>query len=306
MQDIELEEAMLIGIDLGGSSAKMVLLNQDGSLVESIQLDFDPVLPMHWAEMILRQYQSWRSNYKTAPITGLSAPGLAAADQKSIAHMPGRLEGLVGLNWTEYLATDQFVPVLNDAQAAAMGEAWLGAARGLSDVVLLTLGTGVGGAVLSGGLPLKGRLGRAGHLGHISLDPEGNLDIVNTPGSLEMMIGNATINERTQGRFASTHDLVAVALTGDKAAQEIWEKSIRALAAAIASFINLFDPEIVLLGGGITRAGDALLVPLKEWINKFEWRPDGSATPIKLTTLGEMAGAYGAARNAWLGRQAEA
>lgn len=303
MQDIETEEAMLIGIDLGGSSAKMVLLNQDGSLVESIRLDFDQDLRMHWAEMILRQYQSWRSNYKTEPITGLSAPGLAAADQKSIAHMPGRLEGLVGLNWTEYLATDKIIPVLNDAQAAAMGEAWLGAAHGLHDVVLITLGTGVGGAVLTGGLPLKGRLGRAGHLGHLSLDPEGDLDIVNTPGSLEMMIGNATIKERTEGRFASTHDLVAVALTGDKNAQEIWEKTIRALAAAIASFINLFDPEIVLLGGGVTRAGDALLDPLKEWMNRFEWRPDGSVTPIKLATLGEMAGAYGAARNAWLGRQ---
>jgi glucokinase len=98
---------------------------------------------------------------------------------------------------------------------------------------------------------------------------------------------------------------VAVALTGDQNAQEIWDKSIRALAAAIASLINLFDPEIVLLGGGITRAGDALLNPLKEWMNRFEWRPDGTATPINLATLGEMAGAYGAARNAWLARQSK-
>lgn len=286
----------LIGIDLGGSSAKMVLLQSDGKLVESVQLAFDPNRRMDWGVKIKAQLELWKSQLGFEPQVGLSAPGIADPDGSCITHMPGRLEGLEGLDWGNYLGLQTKVPVLNDAQAAALGEAWLGAAKGLQEVVLLTLGTGVGGAVLSGGKPLKGRLGRAGHLGHMSLNAEGPLDIVNTPGSLELAIGNATIQERTCGQYLTTHALVEAVEKGNSDAIQIWEKSIQALAAAIASFINLFDPEIVLLGGGITRAGDTLLKPLRTWLDQFEWRPNGEAVPVKLAQLGELAGAYGAAR----------
>jgi len=85
--------------------------------------------------------------------------------------MPGRLKGLEGLKWQNALKSSRPVPVLNDAQAALMGEVWMGAARGATNVFLLTLGTGVGGAAMVDGRVLRGHLGRAGHLGHVSLDP---------------------------------------------------------------------------------------------------------------------------------------
>ena len=190
------------------------------------------------------------------------------------------------------------VRVLNDAHAALLGEVWQGAGKGLRDVVLLTIGTGVGGAVVSDGRLLRGHMGRAGHLGHISLDPHGDLDIANTPGSLEDAIGNASLARRSEGRFKMTRELIEALLHGDAFAAKIWDESIRALAAGIASLINCFDPECVILGGGIVAGSrDHLLEPLERWLEKFEWRPGGRRVRLELAALGEWAGAHGAAWN---------
>ena len=166
------------------------------------------------------------------------------------------------------------------------------------NVILLTLGTGVGGAAMVDGHLLRGRIGRAGHLGHISLDPDGALDIANTPGSLEDAIGDCTVALRSGQRWATTAELVKSYKEGDRHAADVWLKSVKALAAAIASLVNVLDPEVVILGGGIVNAGDALLGPLTEWFDRFEWRPTDCRARIVTAQLGEMAGAWGAAANA--------
>src|SRR5262249_49928896 len=153
-----------------------------------------------------------------------------------IAFMPSRLAGLEGLSWQEWIGLDTPVPVFNDGQAALLGEGWLGGAKGASNVVLLTLGTGVGGAAMVDGALLHGHLGGAGHLVHVSLDPEGARDIVNTPGSLEDAIGEHNLAIRSGGRFFSTRQLVETFRSGSAEAAEIWLRSIRALAAAVAGF----------------------------------------------------------------------
>ena len=131
------------------------------------------------------------------------------------------METVQGLDWTESLNSKRLIPVVNDAHAALLGEVWQGAAKGALDVVMLTLGTGVGGAVIVDGNLLKGHLGRAGHLGHISLDALGELAIVNTPGSLEDAVGNCTILKRLEGRFSDTQTLVEAANNGEIFAQEL-------------------------------------------------------------------------------------
>src|SRR5262249_61014327 len=100
-------------------------------------------------------------------------PGLPTPAGQSVAGLEGRLAGLVGLVWKDLLETNATIRVLNDAQAALVGEAWKGAAAGYREVVLLTLGTGVGGGILSEGRLVRGAIGRAGHVGPLSPDPEG-------------------------------------------------------------------------------------------------------------------------------------
>ena len=206
------------------------------------------------------------------------------------------MHGIEGFDWGAFLERE--VPVLNDAHAALLGEVWQGAAKGAKDAILLTLGTGVGGAILSDGRLLKGSFGRAGHLGHVSVTEGVERSIFGTPGSLEAAIGNYTVGVRSNGRFSSTREIVEAHCAGDADATVIWEKSLRILARAITSFINILDPEIVIIGGGITKAGPILFEPLAIYLDEIEWRPAGRRVGIVPGALGEWAGAYGAAWNA--------
>ena len=285
-----------IGVDLGGTNIKIVVVSNDGSVLDYLTCDTADS-EGSWAQTIKTNLGQIQSRRGQAPChIGLAAPGLAAKDGKSIAYMQGRLAGLQGFMWEEFLQSS--VVVLNDAHAALLGEVWQGAAKGYRNVILLTLGTGVGGAALIDGHLIKGQIGRAGHLGHTSINSDGALDIVNTPGSLEQMIGNYNLSERSGGRFTSTRKLVEAHLGGDAEATKIWLRSMHHLAAAIASFINAFDPEVVIIGGGIAQAGSALFDPVRQYLDRFEWRPMDHRVPVIAAALGEKAGAIGAAYHA--------
>jgi glucokinase len=287
-----------IGIDLGGSSVKAVAVSRGGEKLGDVNRPFDPAAGMEFSETVRSVVADFETEHGTAEIVGLSAPGLAAKDGRSIAYLPNRLEGMEGFDWGEYLQCDAGVPVMNDAHAALLGEVWLGAAQNATNVILLTLGTGVGGAAMVEGNLLRGHTGKAGHLGHVSLDPRGEPDICGTPGSLEMMIGNCTIADRSGDQFASTHELIEAVRDGNAHAERIWLASVRALACAIGSFTNVLDPEVAVIGGGIARAGELLFEPLRKTVGEVEWKVCGHELRIVPAELGELAGAYGAAWNA--------
>jgi glucokinase len=287
-----------IGIDLGGSSVKAVAVTPSGEILQRENRDFNAAEQLEFAETIRLLFHSIQKNQgQPAACFGLAAPGLASDDNTAIAHMPGRLQGLEGLNWTAFLKAKGKVPVLNDAHAALLGEAWLGAARGMNNVLILTLGTGVGGAAIVDGRLLHGAIGRAGHLGHNCLDVAAPKDVTGIPGSIEYFIGNYNIQERSRGRFSTTHDLVRAYDSGDSEARSIWQNSLRALACSVSSFINILDPEAVIIGGGIARAGKSLFDPLEELLRPIEWQPGGHKVPLIPAQLGEFAGALGSARN---------
>lgn len=283
----------ILGLDLGGTRLKALCLTPEGT-----EIDRDIVLTgdQHWKQSVKQCVDRLLETHGQPSSIGVSAPGLAAKDERSIAHMPGRLPGLEGLDWQEFLQFDKPIPVLNDGQAALLGEVWLGAAKSLSNVILLTLGTGVGGAILSDGKLLRGHLGRAGHVGHISIHADGPPDILNTPGSFEDAVGNHSLHARSGGLFQSTADLVYAAKSGDANAAALWQTTIRDLAAGIVSLINVLDPEAVVIGGGISEAGDDLFLPLATELDRIEWRPNGHHVRILRAALGEWAGAIGAAR----------
>ena len=290
----------LIGLDLGGSSIKAVAVSTEGVILESRTVGFEADSEMAWAGIARKVIKDFTRALPEPPLAiGLSAPGLAAHDERSIAVMPGRLKGLEGFNWTDYLRSANSVRVLNDAHAALLGEVWLGAARGRRNVAMLTLGTGVGGALMLEGKLYRGHIGRAGHLGHITLNAQEAPDITGMPGSLEDAVGNWTIEKRSGGLYRTTHDLIAAHERGERGATSVWLRSVHDLAAGLASIINVIDPELIVVGGGIARAEETLFVPLREYLARFEWRPSGEGVEVVPATLGEIAGALGAAFHAW-------
>lgn len=288
-----------IGIDLGGTHIKAALFGEAGTLLardtvptrDGERVDGQPT----WASAVRGLVSTWEAEHGRAEAIGLAAPGIPALDGRSIRSMPVRMDGLEGFDWGDWLGRPGEVPVLNDAHAAMIGEAWQGAARGRRHAVMLTLGTGVGGAAIVDGRLLRGATGRAGHLGHLSLDPSGPVGIMRTPGALEELFGECSLPSRTSGRFTTTRDMLAAAAGGDMPARELWLVSVRALACAIASLINVFDPEVVILGGGVTEAGDVLWTPLARELDDVEWRPGGQRVPVVPAELHGWAGAYGAA-----------
>ena len=287
-----------IGIDVGATNIKTVAVTETGEIVYQTREPTEETA-FAWAERIGRQIQRIEAQQNApASCIGIAAPGLVAPDGRSIAWMQGRMAAVQGLDWTTYLDAKQTVPVLNDAHAALLGEAWIGAGAGSRNIVMLTLGTGVGGAAMVDGHLLRGHIGRAGHLGHICLNPDAPLDIVATPGSLEDAIGDCTILQRSEGRFASTAQLVQAVQSGDADAERIWQRSLYLLACGLTSLINTLDPETVIIGGGIASAGELLFPPLQHHLDRIEWRPTGAKVRLTRAQLGEMAGAVGAAYKA--------
>lgn len=287
---------LALGIDLGGTRVKHILVSASGQTIEEGTHEFKQETAMDWKKSIQSMVLQIQDRFPDHNLSiGLSAPGLVALDGQSIRHMPGRLQGLEGLIWSKALNHPKPVPVLNDAHAALLGEVWKGVAKGMQNVVMVTLGTGVGGAAMVDGHLLKGHIGRAGHLGHISQQLDGPTDICRTPGSLEWNIGNCTIKDRTDGRFKSTYDLVQASIEGDSFAKGVWERSVRYLAAGLTSLINILDPEAIVIGGGIAESGKELFEPLQRALNEMEWLVQDHRVSILKASLGEYAGAYGAA-----------
>jgi len=203
------------------------------------------------------------------------------------------LQGLENFEWSSFLNKETYI--INDAVAALMAEAKLGIAKNKKNVVLLTLGTGVGGAILIDGKPYQGNFQKAGHIGHIVIDCDDEPDITGMPGALEDAIGNCTIQKRSEGKFNDTHALLQAYKNGDDDAKFIWLTSVRKLAIGIASVINILSPECIILGGGITEAGNDLFEPLEDFLLQYEWRPGGNKCNILKAQFGGIAGAIGAA-----------
>jgi len=283
-----------IGIDLGGTRIKAVVVDESGVVLHQLYTDTNDCDRAVWKNAVMETVMELlqRTNQQRTPV-GISAPGLPDKNNEAIAFMPGRMQGLENLLWKEVLKHPSYV--LNDAVAALMAEAKFGAAKEKRHVVMLTLGTGVGGAILIDGKPYQGAFHKAGHIGHMVIDHEGQQDVTGIPGSLEDCIGNCTIVKRSNGKFSSTHELLVAYRNGDNDAKDIWLKSVKQLAIGLASITNILSPETIVLGGGITEAGKDLFEPLQMYMEQYEWRAGGNKVEIVKANYGDLAGAIGAA-----------
>lgn len=280
-----------IGIDLGGTRIKAVLIDKYGQIIQETITKTDDKNGS-WKIGVKQAFDQLITGNEEVSV-GLSAPGIPNKNNSCIQYMPERLIGIEGFNWSDYFKKKVFV--VNDAIAAMSAEVKFGAAKGCKDAIMITIGTGVGGALFINGKIHQGAFQKAGHIGHMSINQDGEPDICGMPGSLEEAIGNYSVEKRSNGMFQSTAELIEALKFGNLDAKRIWLTSVRSLAIAIASLGNILSPEKIILAGGITNAGEILTKPLKEYMASYEWIAGGEAMKIEIAHFGEHAGALGAA-----------
>ena len=228
----------------------------------------------------------------------------------SSVHLP-----IVGVPVRELLQERLEMPVLidNDANLAALAEHRFGAGRGTRDVVMLTIGTGIGGGLVLEDEVYRGTTGAAGELGHTVVDAEGPPCFGNCPnrGCVEAMVsgtalardglvaaqnhpGSALGRRLDAGEPIDGRAVTEAALAGDEAARAVVERAGRYLGVALTSFANIFEPDVIIVGGGVMAAGELLLGPAREELRSKALEPQ-NATRVELAELGPDAGMIGAA-----------
>jgi glucokinase len=242
----------------------------------------------------------------------LGVAGLILAQENKIIFSPN-LRAVEGIPLKDELELRIGLPLTleNDANAGAWGEFRFGAGSEVDHLLFLTLGTGIGGAMISHGLLLRGAQGSAGELGHVTLQPTGPRCACGNRGCLEALASGTAIRRHARevaiehpgsalGRLAAERtvlgeDVSRLARKGDKAALSVLEESGRWLGIGLAGFVNIFNPEVIAIGGGVMEAGELILEAAREEVQLRARPPSRDVVEIKEATLGPKSGLLGAA-----------
>ncbi|MFG3818904.1 ROK family protein [Limnothrix redekei] len=289
--------ATVIGVDLGGTAIKLGRYTATGDCLASLVIDTpQPATPTAVTEAIAAAIQQLDPDREAIAI-GIGTPGPADAAGR-IARVAINLEGWRDVPLADWMeaATGRSTILANDANCAGLGEAWLGAGRQFQDLLVLTLGTGVGGAVILGGELFTGRTGAAGELGLITLNPDGPPCNSGNQGSLEQYTSVQAVRRRTG---LEPHEVAAKAAAGDLEAIAFWAAYGRDLGAGLASLIYIFTPEAVVIGGGISAGAQWFFPAMEAEVNRRVLPSSREGLQIVVAELGNQAGMAGAARLAW-------
>jgi glucokinase len=287
------EGVQVIGVDVGGTALKLARLDRRGRVQAELTVPTpQPAAPGAVTTAIVEAIERLDPDRLTTAV-GVGMPGPTDRAAR-LARLAINLPGWVDVPLADWLEPrlGRAVTLANDADCALLGEHWLGAARGCRDVVLLTLGTGVGGGVLLEGKLFNGRLGAAAEPGLIGIDPDGPPCSSGNSGSLESFCSIAALRRQGGDDPAALAQRAAV---GDPGAREVWERYGRRLGFGITTLVNLFTPERVLLGGGVSAAFDHFGPALQAEVDRRVLPPAREGLEIRPAALGNAAGRTGAA-----------
>ena len=302
-----------IGIDLGGTNVKYALIDSKGVF------HFDGILPSMAdisAEAVIGQLSEAVSQVKKAAAVngialkgaGIGTPGIVDDTGRTVVGGAENIAGWENIALADRLEEISGLPVHmgNDANLMGLGETVFGAGRGASDVVFITVGTGIGGAVVIGGKLFAGYAGRGTELGHVPLIADGEKCACGSVGCLEHYASASALVRRFcdrmrsrfpdfDGRNVNGKYIVALYKQGDSVAVESLDEHCDFLGHGIAGFINIFSPQKVVVGGGISQAGEFYISKVREAAMKYAMRDCAANTEIVAAELGNRAGCLGAA-----------
>jgi glucokinase len=298
-----------LGIDVGGTKCLGVVLGDDGQIVRT-ERRLTPRNP----DAIIDTLAELVHSLSPSATVGVGVPGLVTRDGvlRAAPNLVDISDFRVGQLLSERLGMQVYVD--NDATCAAAAEWRTGVARGASDVVMVTLGTGIGGGIIAGGVLQRGANGFAGEIGHMVVQPDGPPCPCGRRGCWERFASGsglgrlareAAIGKRLRrvvelagGDTDSVRgeDVQAAAREGDPEALEVIDLFGRWVALGLVNLTNVVDPEMFVLGGGLAASGDLYLGPIQRWFTKLLYAPEMRPHPsLSFATLGEKAGAVGAA-----------
>ncbi len=293
---------LFLGLDFGGTKLAVGLATASGELVTFARRPTIPDIGGVGAVQAMRELvEEMGEPAREIAAIGISFGGPVARDRQTTLlshHGPG------WINFPLVERVHQMWPVRieldNDANAAALGEFRFGAGQGHQNVLYLTVSTGVGGGIVLGGRLYRGARGLAGEVGHTIVWPNGPRCTCGKQGCVEAIAAGPSIArayvERQPNALAevTAADVFRLAASGDLIARDVLDRATTFLGIGVANAINVLDPDIVVIGGGVSRAGDALFVPLRYAVAAASAPSPPNAVPIVPTTLGDGVGVLGA------------
>jgi glucokinase len=298
--------SLYIGMDLGGTTFKALALTAEGTIVGRIQQDTQaargPQVVVQRMIDALRQLQgeTEADTHRLAAV-GFGVPGILDLPEGIIRRSPN-LPGWEGFNLRTALKQHLNLPIAieNDANAAVVGEMWLGAGRGTRHFIMLTLGTGVGGGVIVEGKIVHGVRGYGGELGHTVVDPNGHPCGCGSQGCLEQYASGTAIARLAEPHYGkvTARDVAEAAQRGEPPALEVYRQVGHYLGIACASFANMLNPECIAIGGGAANAFPLFIDALQASMRQRAFAEVCASVRVVHAQCGNDAGGFGAAYQA--------
>jgi glucokinase len=286
----------VIGVDVGGTKILAGVVGSDGTI--SAHREYST--PLDSEDELLDGLEAAVRDLLDEHVVAVGFGIPSRIDQRTGTAIGSVNIPLVDLRFRDVMRERLGLPVAidNDANAAAIAEWRAGAGRGTSDMVMLTLGTGVGGGLILGGRPYRGSIGAGGELGHVVIVHDGVQCSCGGYGHLESYVSGRAADDlarETFGPAVDAHRLVRIANEGDATALELLTEIGRKLGSGLGSIVNAYDPEVIVVGGGFAAAGELLLGPAREVMEREALTPMREGMRVVRAELGTSAGMIGAA-----------
>lgn len=308
----------VLAVDLGGTKIVTALITPQG---EILSREYTPTLPEEGVQPVIKRIlTSVTTLVREAdlPYSSLSAIAIAVAgaidSQKGVVTASPNLPGWhdIPLKDEIQISTGVTTFVINDATAAALGEHRFGAGRAVNDLIYLTVSTGIGGGIIIHGKLYSGSSGSAGELGHMTIDLNGPRCACGNTGCLEVLASGKAVAREAQrliaqgaktsileiaegdAQYVTAQTVAAAAHKGDPVALAIIDKAATYLGVGLVNFVNIFNPEMIIVGGGMGKMGEMLLKPARKVVADRAFRLPAGAVRIVSSELGDNAGVFGA------------